>query len=86
MYIINCLFIINCFRQIFGMSSHVFPFIYVGSFVLKGCVTDKKVADCAEIDEMLSTVISNITSKSSNTIVTDRLFDLFFHFAVPIPS
>ena len=68
------------------MNPYAFPFIYVGSFVLKGCVTDKKVADCAEIDEMLSTVISNITSKSSNTIVSGRLFDLFFYFAVPIPS
>ena len=46
----------------------VFPCSYVGSFVLKGCVADEKVADSSEIDEMLSTIISNATSKTSNAI------------------
>ena len=34
------------------MNSFVFPCSYVGSFVLKGCVADENVLDCAEIDEV----------------------------------
>ena len=41
----------------------------------KGYVGDEKVVDCAEIDEMLSTIISNTTSKISNAIVTGMLYD-----------
>ena len=79
--IIHC----YCFRQIFGMNSFVFPCSCMGSFVLKGCVADEKVVDCAEIDE-LSTIISNTTSKTSNATVTGLLFDLFSYFGVPVPS
>ena len=42
-----------CFHRIFGMNLFVFPYSYVGSFVLKGCVADEKVVDCKEIDEIL---------------------------------
>ena len=68
------------------MNSFVFLCRYVGSFVLKGCVAYEKVVDCAETDEMLSTVISNTTSKTSSTIITCMLFDLFSYFSVPLPS
>ena len=50
------------------------------------CVADEKVAACAQIDEMLSTIISNTTSKSSNAIVTGILFVLFAYFGIPVPS
>ena len=35
---------------------------------------------------MLSAVISKTTSKISDAIVTDMLFDLFSYFGVPVPS
>ena len=38
--------------------------------MLKGRVADEKIVDYAEIDEMLSIVISKTTSKTSDTIVT----------------
>ena len=37
-------------------------------------------------NEMLSTIISNTTCKTSNAIVTGILFDLFSYFDVPVPS
>ena len=57
-----------------------------GSFVLKGCVADEKVVDCAEIGKMLSTIISTTTSKTSNATVTRMFFDLFSYFSTPVPS
>ena len=74
------------FRQIFWMNSFTFPCSFVGRFVLQGCVADEKAVDCAEIDEMLLTVISNTVSKIFNTIVTGILFNLFSYFGVPVPS
>ena len=68
------------------MNSFAFLGSFVGSFVMQGCVADEKVIDWAEIDEMLSTVISNTVSKMFNTIVTCILFDLFPYFGVPVPS
>ena len=62
------------------------PCSYMDSYVLKGCVANEKVADCTEIDEMLSTVISNTTSITTERIVTGMLFDLFSYFDVPVPS
>ena len=50
------------------------------------CVADKKVVAYEQIDEMLSTIISNTTNKSSNAIVTGILFDLFAYFGIPVPS
>ena len=77
-YVVDLIIYCYCFRQIFGINSFVFPYSYVGSFVFKGCVADEKVVDCAEIDEMLSTIISNTTSKTSNAIVTDMCCLIFF--------
>ena len=45
-FIIHC----YCFRGTVRMSSVVFPRGYVGRFVLKHCVADKKVVDCIEIE------------------------------------
>ena len=59
------------------MSSFVFQCSYADSFVLKGCVADEKVVGCAEIDEVLSTVILKIKSKTSNTIVTGPALEGF---------
>ena len=59
------------------MSSFVFQCSYADSFVLKGCVADEKVVGCAVIDEVLSTVILKIKSKTSNTIVTGPALEGF---------
>ena len=85
-YVVDLIIHYYCFRQIFGMNSFVFLCRHVGSFVLKSCAAYEKVVDCAETDEMLSTVISNTTSKTSSIIITCMLFDLFAYFAVPLPS
>ena len=39
-----------CFCRIYRMIYVVFPYCYVGRFVLKHCVADIKVADCTDIE------------------------------------
>ena len=51
------------------MNSFAFQYSYADSFVLKGYVANEKVVGCAEIDEVLSTVILKPKSKTSNLIV-----------------
>ena len=85
-YVVDLIMNCYCFCQFIGMNSCVFLCSYVGSFVLKRWDADEKVADRAKIDEMLSTVILNTTSKTPNTIITSILFDLFSYFGVPVDS
>ena len=85
-YVVDLIIHFHCSRQIVGMNLFFFPCSYMGSFVLKSCVTDDKAVDCAEIGEMLSTIISNTTTKTSNATVTGMLFDLFSYLGVPVPS
>ena len=66
-----------CFCLIFTTDFFVFQYCYVGTFVLKCYVADEKVVDCKDIGKMLSTVIANTISKTTNTIVTGLLFDFF---------
>ena len=42
-YVVDLIILCYYFCQIFGMNSFVFPWSYVSSFVLKGCVADEKV-------------------------------------------
>ena len=66
-----------CFFLIFRINFFVFQCYYVGTFVVKCYVADEKVVDYKDIDKILSTVTANAISKTTNTIVTDLLFDLF---------
>ena len=85
-YVVDLIMNCYCFCQFLGLNSFVFLCSYVSSFVLKRCVADEKAVDCTKIDEMLSIVILNTTSKTPNTIITSILFDLFSYFGVPVDS
>ena len=76
-----------CFRQIFGMNSLLFSHVVMWAalcwktaLLMKMFLIAQKSTRC-----LLSSIISNTTSKTSNAVVTGMLFDLFSYFSVPVP-